>query len=195
MTETELRLFSEFLNKDKPKLFGDKAASAGIIAGLGTGAILGKHAARKYGQLREYLKYKPQEEVKKLEAEAEEKEGRLNKLKSDKDYMERYKSAKKDYDSKAKNIEPLFDEDESSWYDEMDKLDEEKRKAIPEGDISSLEGRINELRHSAEKIKKNPKEARKKVSKEYRDDELERKGAVVGSILGGISGGSLGAKI
>ena len=180
----------------KRKLFGEKAIVPGFVGGLGAGAYLGKHAVRKIGQAKTYLKYDPEKEAEELDKEAEKSEKLADKLKSDKEYMKRYKSAKDKYNKKMTKIEGfLANGDESLWDDEFFRATSEKDKEIPEGDIEEMGFEARQLRNKAKELRSNPKAAKKKAAKEFRDDELERKGAIVGSALGAVGGGFLGSRI
>ena len=176
----------------KRKLFGDKGLVLGGLTGLTGGAILGKELHAQYDALKAKHKYNPKEDADKEEAEAEREEVIAKSLREDKDYMKRFKSAKK----KKLEVYNRFDNGEAEEW-ELDEADDEFDSEVPEGDVDHIEMSADGHRRKAEGIRKNPKEYQNKAAK---DAKINRRlnpgtGAKIGGILGGVLGAGAGARL
>ena len=176
----------------KRKLFGEKGFYVGGLAGLTGGALLGRELHAQYDALKAKHKYNPKEDADKEEAEAEREEVIAKSLREDKDYMKRFKSAKK----KKLEVYNKFDNGEAEEW-ELDEADSKFDSEVPEGDVDDIEISANDHRRKAERIRKNPKEYRDRAAK---DAKINRRlipgiGAKVGGILGGVLGAGAGARL
>ena len=170
------------------------ATGIGFVGGMATGAYLGQKAHKKLAGYKAYMKYNPEKEISKIEQDLAREEEEVKKLRSNEDYMKRYRSAKEKYEKGHKEILHLDEEDPHQWGIEARWLDEAKSREIPEGDIESIENDIRNRREEIRFIRENTRNARIKARKEAEWMEEGRTGMLVGAGLGAIAGGALGSK-
>ena len=176
----------------KRKLFGDKGLVLGGLTGLTGGAILGKELHAQYDAFKARRSYDPKKEADREDESAEIDGAYAKSLRENKDYMKRFKSAKKKRDEVYKR----FNNDEAEEW-ELYRADSEFDSEVPEGDVEYFERVAEDSRRRAEDIRKNPKEYRDKAAK---DAKINRRlnpgiGAKIGGILGGVLGAGAGARL
>lgn len=176
----------------KRKLFGDKGLVLGGLTGLTGGAILGKELHAQYDAFKARRSYDSKKDADREDELAEIDEANTKSLRENKDYMKRFKSAKK----KKLEVYNKFDNGEAEEW-ELDEADSKFDSEVPEGDVDYIEISANDHRRKAERIRKNPKEYRDRAAK---DAKINRRlnpgiGAKVGGILGGVLGAGAGARL
>lgn len=131
--------------------------------------------------------------LKKKEKEAKEYESTAKSLRSNKDYMKRFKEAKK-----ARNeVYNRFDKGKAEEW-ELDSADENFYRKVPEGDVEFIESSASTAKSKAKDIRENPKKYREKAGKEakvYRNLNPGGTGAKIGAAIGALGGGILGARL
>ena len=171
------------------------ATGIGLLGGMTAGAYLGQKAHKKLAGHRAYMNYNPENEISKIERELNKDEEEVNKLRSNEDYMKRYRSAKEKYEKGHKGISHLSEEDPHQWGIEARQLDEELDNEIPEGNIESIEDDIRNKKEKIRSIRENVRNARIKARKNAEDFEEGRTGMLIGTGLGLVVGGALGSRI
>lgn len=177
----------------KQKLFGNTAAGIGAVTGLAGGAYLGNRIQAQYDYMRAKRKFDPEKTAEKEEKYAEEQESLAKKLRSDKDYMKRFKEAKKAQDK----VYDKFKKGEADEWD-LESADEDFYRKVPEGDVESIESSASTARFTAKDIRENPNKHRERAGK---DAKASRKlnpggtGTKIGAVVGALGGGLLGSKI
>lgn len=170
------------------------ATGIGAVGGLTVGTYLGQKAHKKLAGYKAYMKYNPEKEISKIEQDLAREEEEVKKLRSNEDYMKRYRLAKEKYEKGHKEILHLDEEDPHQWEIEARWLDEAKSREIPEGDIERMEDYIRNRREEIRFIRENTRDARIKARKEAEWREEGRMGMNIGFGLGAIAGAALGAR-
>ncbi len=177
----------------KQKSFGSNAAMIGALGGTLAGSLLGNELHAQYDSFKAKNDKNFKKDADKEDEMADEYESTAKSLRLDKDYMKRYKAAKKSRDK----IYKKFDKGEAEEW-ELDRADEEFDSKVPEGDVESIEdsarssrSKANSIRNSLEKYRKNAGE-NAKTSRRLNPGGT---GTKVGALLGALGGAYLGSKL
>ena len=176
--------------KLKRKLFGDKGIVVGGLAGLTGGALLGNELHAQYDALKARRSYNPEEEARKKEKAAEIDGAYAKSLRENKDYMKRFKSAKK----KRDEVYRRFDNGKAEEW-ELNEADSKFDSEVPEGDVERYENYAQSDRKEAEEIRKNPEKYRNQAARNAKLSRRLNPTESIGTKIGGVIGGVLGAGI
>lgn len=165
------------------------------LGSMGLGAYLGVKAQKKLAGQIAYMKCNPENEISKIEQDLAREEEEVKKLRSNEDYMKRYRLAKEKYEKGHKEILHLDEEDPHQWEIEARWLDEAKSREIPEGDVEYLEDCVRDRREELRNFRENTRKVRIRAREDAERYEEGKLGMAVGTGLGLIAAGGIASKL